>query len=129
MSVTTTENLNYYESPSSGRRWGWYADLSGGKVPATELYGNHSQSWYDEDIADVMALARTRPGYPLVMSVHQTSGSSGSSRYARAKDPRWTDDPRYEMTTRVLRDPANPKASAILITFREDRHEDGVDSH
>lgn len=118
----------YHESRSSGRRWGWFEDLSGGKVPATELYGAHSQGWYDEDIADVMALARTRPGYPLVMSVHRTSGSSGSSRYARAKDPRWTGDPRYEMTTRVLRDPDNPKASAIVITYKPDRHED-VDSH
>ena len=120
------KHMSYTESPSSGRRWGWFSDIAGGRVPADELYGESARQWYPEDIAEVMATARTRPGRPLAVSVHHSAGSAGSARYARAKDSRWSGDDRYVLTTRLLRDPAHPQAAAVVLVFNED-HQGDVD--
>ena len=106
-----------HESPTTGRKWGWLAEVNRGQVPAREMQPRHAQVWFPEDVQAVMELAKERPGHPLAISVHATTGSSGSSLRKRKADHRWTLDTRYTLSTRTLHDPEMPNASAIVLIF------------
>ena len=127
MEATTGTPQGVHESPTTGRKWGWLGEVNRGQVPAREMQPRHAQTWMPEDHQAVMALAKERPGQPLVISVHATTGSSGSSLRKRKADPRWTSDPRYTLTTRTLHDPDMPTASAIVIIFNPEGDESGDD--
>ena len=128
METTTGTTSGFHESPTTGRKWGWLGEVNRGQVPARVMQPRHAQVWMPEDLHAVLEMAKERPGQPLVISVHATTGSSGSSLRQRKIDPRWTSDPRYTLTTRTLHDPEMPDASAIVIIFNPDS-EDGVDTH
>lgn len=125
MTATTGTPQGVHESPTTGRKWGWLAEVNRGQVPAEYMQPRHAQAWFPEDVRSVKALAATRPGEPLAISVHATTGSSGSSLRKRKADPRWTSDPRYTLTTRTLHDPETPTASAIVIIYNPEDDESG----
>ena len=111
-----TATTPYNESPTSGRRWGWAADVTRGRVSLADLTPTTPATWYDEDIRAVMNQARSRPGDPLVVSVHPTPGAAGSARATRQGDPR-IDHEAFTVSTRTMADPDHPRATGVVLTY------------
>lgn len=111
-----TDTTPYYESPTSGRRWGWASDVTRGRVSLEDMTPATPATWYDEDIRAALDLARSRPGDPLVLSVHPTTGAAGSARVTRQKDAR-IDHEEFTLSTRTMADPDNPRATGVVLTY------------
>lgn len=94
-------------------RYAWLDEVQSGAVDVDSLRQQVGRAWYPEDVEDALRTARTRPGKPLVLSVHSGHGPASVVRMRRIRQERWMAD-EYVFRTRLLGKPGDENRLAVV---------------